>query len=311
MRQILKPQGSVVSDVNLDLDFEDYLKELTDAPFKYVPTAKAGPTWSLEPTPPEAVKGFADRYLPTSRVYQGPITTPQLQFSGSTLSEAQLDAYFAESIKHLWISYAADIAGAVSKAQQKGLANILKAVLSTSKIKKENVVDASTAYNRVSAFLKRQPGFSSILGSLKDFSRRYEADAQLKSIVRDIDTVETEIERATAPRELLRDFIQKMFTRKKVQFKDKAIDIETSSHEKLELSDLSSGEKQLLRIFIETLMAGENTVLIDEPELSMHIDWQRSLVQSMAQLNPKAQIILATHSPEIMANVEEEHIFRL
>jgi predicted ATP-binding protein involved in virulence len=58
-------------------------------------------------------------------------------------------------------------------------------------------------------------------------------------------------------------------------------------------------------------MAQANTILIDEPEISMHIDWQRSLVQSMTRLNPQAQIILATHSPEVMADVKEEHIFRL
>jgi predicted ATPase len=102
-----------------------------------------------------------------------------------------------------------------------------------------------------------------------------------------------------------------MFSRKEVQFSDKNIEIETANHIKIELSALSSGEKQLLRIFIETLMAAESTILIDEPELSMHIDWQRSLVPSMSQLNPKAQIILATHSPEVMANLKEECIFRL
>lgn len=123
--------------------------------------------------------------------------------------------------------------------------------------------------------------------------------------------MEKEIERATTPRETLKHLIQKMFSRKEVEFSDKTIEIETDSHTKIELSALSSGEKQLLRIFIETLMAGENTILIDEPELSMHIDWQRSLVQAMRQLNPQAQIILATHSPEVMADLSEKHIFRL
>ena len=211
----------------------------------------------------------------------------------------------------MWASYSADISGEVTKAQQKGLANILKAVLSTSKIKNENVAEVSAAYNQVSAFLSRQPGFSNVLGSMQSFSRRYTTDPRLRSIVRDIDTVERDIERATAPREMLKLLLQKMFSRKEVQFSDKNIEIETANHIKIELSALSSGEKQLLRIFIETLMAGENTNLIDEPELSMHIDWQRALVQSMSHLNPKAQIILATHSPEIMANMREDLIFRL
>ncbi|MEN8215570.1 MAG: hypothetical protein ABFS56_04190 [Pseudomonadota bacterium] len=43
----------------------------------------------------------------------------------------------------------------------------------------------------------------------------------------------------------------------------------------------------------------------------MHIDWQQQLINVMTQLNPSAQIILATHSPEIMADVDDDRIFRL
>ena len=39
--------------------------------------------------------------------------------------------------------------------------------------------------------------------------------------------------------------------------------------------------------------------ITDEPELSLHIDWQRKLLDSIVQLNPNAQLIVATHSPEI------------
>jgi predicted ATPase len=272
---------------------------------------KSPPSWSIDPHPkPDFSGGFADRYLPTSRVYQDSATS-QVQFSGSSLSEAQLDAYFAESIKQLWNNYSADIARGVSQAQQKGLANILKAVLSTEKLKRASAAEASTAYSRVSAFLSRQPSFSNVLGTVEEFSKRYQADPRLKKIVSDIDIVEREIETAAAPRELLKTLIGKMFSRKVVRFTEKTIEVETDNHVKIELSALSSGERQLLRIFIETLLAGENTILIDEPELSMHIDWQRSLVQAMRQLNPKAQIILATHSPEIMSEVKEDLIFRL
>jgi predicted ATP-binding protein involved in virulence len=43
----------------------------------------------------------------------------------------------------------------------------------------------------------------------------------------------------------------------------------------------------------------------------MHIDWQRQLAAVMRQLNPNAQLILAIHSPEIMANIDDEKVFRL
>jgi ABC-type lipoprotein export system ATPase subunit len=67
------------------------------------------------------------------------------------------------------------------------------------------------------------------------------------------------------------------------------------------LVKLSSGEKQLLILFIEALLQRERPVifLADEPELSLHISWQRNIIAAIRSLNPNAQIIVATHSPEI------------
>lgn len=66
-------------------------------------------------------------------------------------------------------------------------------------------------------------------------------------------------------------------------------------------SSLSSGEKQLLILLTETLLQQNvpTIFLADEPELSLHIDWQRKIISSVRELNPNAQIIVATHSPEI------------
>ena len=64
-------------------------------------------------------------------------------------------------------------------------------------------------------------------------------------------------------------------------------------------------------IFIETLLVEKNTLLIDEPEMSMHVDWQNRLVSAMGQLNPHAQLIMATHSPEIMVGIDDDKIFKL
>ena len=83
------------------------------------------------------------------------------------------------------------------------------------------------------------------------------------------------------------------------------------SKRKCGLKALSSGEKHLLRIFVETIRIAESTILIDEPELSLHVDWQRTLIDSMRLLNPAAQIIVASHSPEVMADLPDSKIFRL
>lgn len=71
---------------------------------------------------------------------------------------------------------------------------------------------------------------------------------------------------------------------------------------KLGPTELSSGERQLLLIFA-TVLAQDNRpaiLLMDEPEISLHFDWQSSLVRNIRALNPRVQLILSTHSPAIV-----------
>lgn len=69
--------------------------------------------------------------------------------------------------------------------------------------------------------------------------------------------------------------------------------------------DLSSGERQLLFLFCAALMSrdGNSLFIIDEPELSLNVKWQRRLVSSLAKLarGTGTQFIMATHSIEILA----------
>ncbi len=65
---------------------------------------------------------------------------------------------------------------------------------------------------------------------------------------------------------------------------------------------LSSGEKQILLIYLTVLVQdGEHYVLLmDEPEASLHIDWQQKLITTIRELNPNVQIIMTTHSPAVI-----------
>lgn len=68
--------------------------------------------------------------------------------------------------------------------------------------------------------------------------------------------------------------------------------------------NLSSGEKQLLVIMLTALvMDGKPCViLMDEPEVSLDIDWQQQLIGRIREINPNAQIIMTTHSPAVIMN---------
>lgn len=66
--------------------------------------------------------------------------------------------------------------------------------------------------------------------------------------------------------------------------------------------NLSSGEKQLLVIMLTTLVQDMEpcVLLMDEPEISLHIEWQQQLLQRVRSLNPNVQIIMTTHSPALI-----------
>ncbi len=77
---------------------------------------------------------------------------------------------------------------------------------------------------------------------------------------------------------------------------------ETSTHNiEIQHYSLSSGEKQLLILLTQTLLQEKQPYIYiaDEPELSLHIEWQHKILGAIKELNPKVQIIVATHSPEI------------
>ena len=68
-------------------------------------------------------------------------------------------------------------------------------------------------------------------------------------------------------------------------------------------ANLSSGELQLLTLFTFLYFRYERqqefTIIIDEPELSLHLAWLGNYLESVTSANPNAQFVVATHSPEI------------
>lgn len=70
------------------------------------------------------------------------------------------------------------------------------------------------------------------------------------------------------------------------------------------LYKLSSGEKQLLLILVKVFLMEEKPyiLLMDEPEISLHIEWQYKLFEEIRLLNPNCQIITSTHSPSLFGD---------
>ncbi len=73
----------------------------------------------------------------------------------------------------------------------------------------------------------------------------------------------------------------------------------------LSMYQLSSGEKQMLIILLKVLLQDNqpHILLLDEPEISMHVTWQHHLVENIQKLNENCQLIIATHSPSLLGKV--------
>jgi predicted ATP-dependent endonuclease of OLD family len=56
----------------------------------------------------------------------------------------------------------------------------------------------------------------------------------------------------------------------------------------------------ITQLFFNPFAQEANVFIIDEPELSLHVQWQELFVSSVISANPNVQYIMATHSPSII-----------
>ncbi len=82
----------------------------------------------------------------------------------------------------------------------------------------------------------------------------------------------------------------------------------------ISVHSLSSGEKQLLIFFANLIFnvgkRKNGIFVVDEPELSLHLSWQKIFVEKTMKINPNIQLIFATHSPEFVGKYRDK-MFKL
>ncbi|HDZ78152.1 MAG TPA: AAA family ATPase [Gammaproteobacteria bacterium] len=106
------------------------------------------------------------------------------------------------------------------------------------------------------------------------------------------------------PKATLVKVLNSLFQRKVIYINEtNEIEATTDSGKRLSIRGLSSGEKQLIIILGEALLQRESPwiYIADEPELSLHVRWQEKLIENLRLVNPQAQIICATHSPDVVS----------
>jgi predicted ATP-dependent endonuclease of OLD family len=127
-------------------------------------------------------------------------------------------------------------------------------------------------------------------------------------IIDSLNKSEEDKRKIVEPRQKFIDTLQDFMTKKKFHYDNKSgalsFSIEGLEKDIFPWISLSSGEKQLLIQFMEVILQeGRSLIFIaDEPELSLHITWQEKLLKALRSLNGNAQLIVATHSPDIIAD---------
>ena len=116
---------------------------------------------------------------------------------------------------------------------------------------------------------------------------------------------QAEASKVSLPKTRFQDLIDELFseTGKKIIRKHNELLFEQDG-DTLTPYQLSSGEKQMLVILTTVLVEDFRhcALFMDEPEVSLHVEWQQRLISLIRELNPHAQIILTTHSPALIMN---------
>jgi predicted ATP-binding protein involved in virulence len=111
--------------------------------------------------------------------------------------------------------------------------------------------------------------------------------------------------------DLLKDIVNSRFSFKKMSIdKEKGFMFRTDEGQPLNPSHLSSGEQHMLVLFSELLFRVEpnSLVMIDEPEISLHVTWQQQFLRDIEGVTKLAlfDVLIATHSPQIVADRWDE-----
>ena len=128
-----------------------------------------------------------------------------------------------------------------------------------------------------------------------------------------LEDIQKRVEQVTEQREsLLRPF-SVLSERIREIFHNKGIHVTSGitlgeAEEAIESDKLSGGEKQMLSFLCYNTFSEKASIFIDEPELSLHIDWQRRLLPTLLEQGTGNQFFIATHSPFIYAKYPDKEI---
>jgi ABC-type lipoprotein export system ATPase subunit len=172
----------------------------------------------------------------------------------------------------------------------------------------------STKYAQISTNVnKNYQSFSSkIIDLIMDYESskdesHTEAIKLLNILKHDAVQINKERDDMLKPFNVLSDLIDEIFNNKGIKITD-YLSLGHRVEKMIDSSLLSSGEKQMLSFLCYNTFIRNSPIFIDEPELSLHVDWQRKLFNILLNQGTNNQYFVATHSQLIYTNYADKEI---
>ena len=132
------------------------------------------------------------------------------------------------------------------------------------------------------------------------------AEKTLNKIHQDVENFESLRDSEFKSLNVLSEVVDKIFNHKGIKLSSRFTFGEVANS--ISSDSLSAGEKQMLSFLCYNAFYNGCPFFIDEPELSLHVDWQRMLLDVMLEQSSNNQYFIATHSPFIYTQFEDKEI---
>lgn len=170
----------------------------------------------------------------------------------------------------------------------------------------EDVISRRDRLRRVGLLDSPADGLNFPETSIQDPNQRRVVQAALTSDLKKLESLEALGQKLL----VFASFLEKRFRGKFVSLeRDRGLTFRTQTGQVLEATQMSSGEQQLLILAYEIVFRTHpgTLVIVDEPEISLHIVWQDTLLADLAEMGRVAQVqfLMASHSPTIIARHPE------
>ncbi|AHG76322.1 hypothetical protein X808_18020 [Mannheimia varigena USDA-ARS-USMARC-1296] len=154
---------------------------------------------------------------------------------------------------------------------------------------------------------------SEIINDIKNLEEKYSSREELSALVSTIKEKVQQMENDRAnimhPFDILKELVRKIFNYSgiKLDFQGANLGFGNAANA-INSGLLSAGEKQMLSFIAYNTFYQNSIFIIDEPELSLHIDWQRVLFPMLLSQENNNQFIISTHSPFIYSKYPDKEL---